>query len=139
MSPLSAPCSEDTPSCFTPPFHEGRTASGVGSLPPAHPGKLNGASAYYPDIAPSYPAQTEHQLEMALEYDVQSLDELERRFLEETIELTKDQNKEEDKENLRHREVCSLLLNLNYYVALLTSITYCIECSYILYGSEGTS
>lgn len=82
----------------------GRTALGVGSLAPAIPGKLNGGSAYYSDIAPSYPCQTEHKLEMALEYDVQSLDELERQFLEETIELTKDQNKEEDKENARHRE-----------------------------------
>jgi len=81
-------------------------------LPPAQPGKLNGGSAYYPDIASSYPSQTDHQLETALEYDAQSLDELERRFLEETIELTKDQNKEEDKENARHREVRSLLLRL---------------------------
>jgi hypothetical protein len=80
-------------------------------LPPAHlAGKVNGASAYYPDIAASYPpSQAEHELEMNLEYDVQSLDELERRFLEETIALTKDQNKEEDKENARHREVnCSV-------------------------------
>lgn len=75
-------------------------------MPPAHlAGKVNGASAYYPDIAASYPSsQAEHELEMNLEYDVQSLDELERRFLEETIALTKDQNKEEDKENARHRE-----------------------------------
>lgn len=75
-------------------------------MPPAHQaGKVNGASAYYSDTAVSYPSQAEHELEMNLEYDVQSLDELERRFLEETIELTKDQNKEEDKENARHREV----------------------------------
>lgn len=132
-SPLSATySSDDAPSCFPPPFHEGRSASGVvGSLPPAHPGKLNGGSAYYPDIAPSYPSQTEHQLEMNLEYDAQSLDELERRFLEETIELTKDQNKEEDKENARHREVCSLLLNLEFSHLSVSSV--CTECKYSYY------
>lgn len=70
------------------------------------PGKLDGGSAFYPDSSVPYPTQAEQELEMDLEYDEHSLDELERRFLEETIELTKNQNKEEDKENARHREVC---------------------------------
>ncbi|XP_073395804.1 uncharacterized protein [Physcomitrium patens] len=82
----------------------GSYKEGVGSLAPTLPGKVDGGSAYYPDCALSYPRQAEQELEMELEYDVQSLDELERRFLEETIEITKDQNKEEDKENSRHRE-----------------------------------
>lgn len=77
-------------------FHEGRGALGVGSSPPVHSGGLNGASVYYPNIAPSYSIQTEHQLEMTLEYNVQSLNELECRFLDETMKLTKDQNKDED-------------------------------------------
>jgi hypothetical protein len=45
-------------------------------------------------------------MELELEYDEHSLDELEQWFLEETIELTQDQNKEEDKENARHCKVC---------------------------------
>ena len=91
-------------------------------MPPAHQaGKVNGASAYYPDTTVSYPSQAEQELEMALEYDAQSLDELERRFLEETIALTKDQNKEEDKENARHREVnCSV-----HYILALFSLLSC--------------
>ena len=55
----------------------------------------------------SYPVQAEEELRRDVEYDAQNLDELERMFLEETIQLTKDQNTEEDKENIRHREVCS--------------------------------
>lgn len=86
-------------------FHECRGASGVGSSPSVHSGGLNGAIAYNPNIAPSYSIQTEHQVEMTLEYNVQSLDELECRFLDETMKLTKDRNMDEDKEIARHREV----------------------------------
>jgi hypothetical protein len=38
-------------------------------------------------------------MELELEYDEHSLDELEQPFLEETIGLMKDQNKEVEKEN----------------------------------------
>jgi hypothetical protein len=77
-------------------------------LPPAHLlGKVDGRSTYHPESGVSYPVQAEEELRRDVEYDAQNLDELERMFLEETIQLTKDQNTEEDKENIRHREVCS--------------------------------
>ncbi len=99
-----------TPLTLSPSFLEGRTASGAGSMSASlavkGPGPIDGGSTFYPDNAGLYPNQAEQGMELELEYDEHSLDELERRFLEETIELTKDQNKEEDKENARHRKVC---------------------------------
>jgi hypothetical protein len=98
-----------TPLTLSPSFLEGRTASGAGSMSASlavkGPGPIDGGSTFYPDNAGLYPNQAEQGMELELEYDEHSLDELERRFLEETIELTKDQNKEEDKENARHRKI----------------------------------
>lgn len=82
----------------------GSYKEGFGSLAPPLPGEVDVGGAYCPDSGVSYPGQADQALEMEPVYNAQSLDELERRFLEETIELTKDQNKEEDKEKSRHRE-----------------------------------
>jgi hypothetical protein len=70
------------------------------------PGPVDGGSTFYSDSAGPYRTQAEQGMELELEYDEHSLDELEQWFLEETIELTKDQNKEEDKENAGHCKVC---------------------------------
>ncbi|CAM6107261.1 unnamed protein product [Calypogeia fissa] len=103
----------------SPPFSykEGRGASGAGSLS-SYSGKGSGSEGGYyhggnQDSGP-YQSQSgggslpELEQDLDLGYDekpvAQTLDELENRFLQETIELTKDQNGEEDKENAKHRE-----------------------------------
>ncbi|CAM6004084.1 unnamed protein product [Sphagnum balticum] len=83
---------------------------GAGSMSAAlagkGPGPVDGGSTFYSDSARPYRTQAEQGMELELEYDEHSLDELEQWFLEESIELTQDQNKEEDKENARHCKVC---------------------------------
>lgn len=78
------------------------------------PGPVDGGSAFYSDSARPYRTQAEQGMELELEYDEHSLDELEQWFLVETIELTKDQNKEEDKE-------CTTLQGLLLY------LIFCME------------
>jgi hypothetical protein len=78
-------------------------ASGAGSMSAALagkvPGPVDGGSPFYSCSPGPYHIQAEQGMELELEYDEHSLDELEQLFLEETIGLMKDQNKEVEKEN----------------------------------------
>jgi hypothetical protein len=108
--PLIADLSRRMSHTLSPSFLESLMASGAGSMSAAlagkGPGPVDGGSTFYSDSARPYRTQAEQGMELELEYDEHSLDELEQWFLEETIELTQDQNKEEDKENARHCKVC---------------------------------
>jgi len=108
--PLIADLSRRMSHTLSPSFLESLMASGAGSMSAAlagkGPGPVDGGSTFYSDSARPCRTQAEQGMELELEYDEHSLDELEQWFLEETIELTQDQNKEEDKENARHCKVC---------------------------------
>lgn len=122
-------------------FVEGRGASGAGSVASQFGGKgtgtpgLDGASYYHVASQESGPYQggstnQEQEQDMDLGYEEQpmpqSLEELERRFLQETIDLTKDQNAEEDKENSRHREVALLTVSLCFIRAVGAVGGFCL-------------
>ncbi|KAL2613577.1 hypothetical protein R1flu_025269 [Riccia fluitans] len=98
----------------SPPFSykDGRGASG-GSVS-SYSGKAPSDVGYYhsknldgPYQSHSGGAELDQDLDGVFEekgFHAQTLEELEQRFLQETIELTKDQNMEEDKEKAKHRE-----------------------------------
>lgn len=96
---------------------QGRGASGGGSLS-SYSGKGSGSEGgyYHNKNMDNGPYQSGGGSLPELEQDLdggyeekglhaQTLEELEQRFLQETMELTKDQNVEEDKEKAKHREV----------------------------------
>ncbi|KAG6550474.1 hypothetical protein Mapa_007948 [Marchantia paleacea] len=102
----------------SPPFSykDGRGASGGGSLS-SYSGKGSGSEGgyYHNKNMDNGPYQSGGGSLPELEQDLdggyeekglhaQTLEELEQRFLQETMELTKDQNVEEDKEKAKHRE-----------------------------------
>ncbi|KAL3676330.1 hypothetical protein R1sor_026278 [Riccia sorocarpa] len=96
-------------------YNEGRGASG-GSLS-SYSGKASSDGGYYHNKNLDGPYQSHSgggnlgELDQDLDgvyeekgFHAQTLEELEQRFLQETIELTKDQNMDEDKEKAKHRE-----------------------------------
>jgi len=101
--PLIADLTRRMTHTLSPSFLESHMASGAGSMSAAlagkAPGPVDGGSTFYSGSPGPYHIQAEQGMELELEYDEHSLDELEQPFLEETIGLMKDQNKEVEKEN----------------------------------------